>query len=152
MDIYDYLKLDHQKVSTLFKQFKSTNSKERQKQIIDLLTEELTVHLLAEQDMFYPILEEDCRSRHEAFHGLKEHQEIEDQIHAVKQNSSAKNWHDKVLKLKELVDHHVKEEEGDMFDKAKKVLSEAEACALKEKVHFRKMKYKDNLKKSKTVD
>jgi hemerythrin superfamily protein len=149
MDIYDYLKMDHQKVSHLFKQFKNSDSAKRKKEIIAMLLEELLIHLKAEQDIFYPVLEEHASSRQEAFHGREEHNEIENQINRLLNDKKTdKNWEEKVFKLKDLVDHHVKEEEGDIFNEAKKVISDDEACVLKEKVHYRKLKYKLDFEKS----
>jgi len=134
MNIYDYLKMDHDKVSHLFKLFQDSKIPERKQEIVAYLTKELIVHAHAEQETFYRILEKSTVSREKAEHGLKEHSEIEDQIKLIN-TSKGKEWEDAVLHLKELVDHHVKEEEGSMFRKAKDVLFNEDACIIKEKMH-----------------
>lgn len=143
MDIYDYLKMDHRKVSDLFKQFKKTESFERKKEIIDFLARELLIHAKSEEETFYKVLEKFSESRADALHGEKEHKDIEDQLNIVMSHAKETKAElvNKVEKLQEIVDHHVEEEESEIFDKAKEVLSQAEACAIKEKMHHRKMKY-----------
>ncbi len=149
MDIYEYLKLDHERVDNLFKQFEKSNNKERQIQIITLLAQELLVHAKAEEETFYKVLKQHYKSQEEAFHGQKEHEEIREQVDLIlSTNRADSNWVNQVDKLKELVTHHVKEEEGDIFKKAKKVLSDTEAYHLKEKMHYFKQKYLRNLERS----
>jgi hemerythrin superfamily protein len=137
MDIYEYLKMDHEKVAHLFNLFEKSELIERKKQIVTLLSKELLVHAHAEQETFYKVLTQYPESKEEALHGQKEHNEIEEQIKLI--NSSAgSQWEEAVLKLKELVEHHVREEEGEIFKKAKKNISDEEAVIIKEKMHYLK--------------
>ncbi len=139
MDIYDYLKLDHEHVAQLFKQFEHTDSQERKKQIVDYIAQELRVHAESEQKTFYEALKQFKSTEEEAVHGQKEHHEIEEQIASILQSTSfGAEWNKKVEKLKDLVNHHVKEEEGTIFKKAKKELSKEEAYILKEQMHYLK--------------
>lgn len=141
MDIYEYLKLDHEHVNQLFKQFEQIDNKDRQVQIITLLAQELLVHAKSEQETFYKVLKHHYESSDEVFHGEKEHNEIIEQVDQIlSSNHVNAAWVKQVDKLKELVTHHVKEEEGDIFNKAKKVLSETQAYELKEQMHYLKQK------------
>lgn len=140
MDIYDYLKLDHEQVSQLFKFFEKSDSSARQQQIAAMICQELVIHADSEQDTFYKALENHETTKDLASHGKKEHQEIEDQIRKIQETKGVDAaWKKKVTKLKDLVEHHVREEEGPIFRKAKKVLSDEEAYILKEKMHYLKM-------------
>lgn len=144
--IYEYLKMDHKKVDNLFKQFEDSNLKERRKEIVDLILQELFVHLTSEQETFYAILEKHYESEKEALHGREEHEEIEAQIKLIKEASHMDASYDKkVMTLKDIVQHHVKEEEGDMFDKAKAVFSDEEALVIKEQMHSLKGKLLEKL-------
>ncbi|CEK10050.1 hemerythrin domain-containing protein [Legionella hackeliae] len=140
MDIYEYLKMDHEKVNHLFKLFEKTKSQKRAKEIVAFISQELLVHAHSEQETFYRALTQHPKTNEIALHGEKEHREIEEQIQSINQ-SAGKHWKEKVLKLKDIVEHHVKEEEGAIFDKAKSVLSEKEALILKEKIHYLKGKF-----------
>ncbi|RUQ84979.1 hemerythrin domain-containing protein [Legionella septentrionalis] len=146
MDIYDYLKKDHRKVSDLFKQFADAKTHERKKEIIDFLAQELLVHARSEQDTFYKLLESFNESKEEVLHGRKEHQDIEKQLKEVMNSmDSMADLEKKVQKLKEIVEHHVDEEESEIFDQAKDVLSEEDAYMIKEQMHDRKVQYYQNI-------
>ncbi|WP_028387788.1 hemerythrin domain-containing protein [Legionella fairfieldensis] len=141
MDIYEYLKTDHDKVSNLFKQFKKAPGK-RKADIATLIADELIVHAKSEQDTFYVALEQHAKAKDKALHGWKEHKEIENQIKTFdKKNLSEKNLTTQIEKLEEIVNHHVREEEGELFKQAKDVLSEEQGYALKELMHDLKHQY-----------
>ncbi|WED42175.1 hemerythrin domain-containing protein [Legionella cardiaca] len=140
MNIYEYLKMDHDKVDHLFKLFEDCKSKKREQEIAALISRELLVHAHSEQETFYRALAQHPKTNEIALHGEKEHREIEEQIQAINK-SSEKHFKDAVLKLKEIVEHHVKEEEGEIFRKAKSVISDKEAMLLKEKMHYLKGKF-----------
>ncbi|KTD30172.1 MULTISPECIES: hemerythrin domain-containing protein [Legionella] len=147
MDIYDYLKLDHEHVTHLFELFENSDYSLHRKQIADLLIDELLLHAHAEQETFYKAL-----LRDETFklvqHSKKEHREIEEQIKRIQTTKKLDSeWVKKVKKLKEIVDHHVKEEEGSLFRQAKNILSDEDAYRLKELMHYLKMQLKLNKRK-----
>lgn len=145
--IYEYLKMDHQKVADWFSQFEKAPSKERKHAIVEMIADELLVHAHSEQETFYRVLKKYYESEEAAFHGQEEHEEIEQQIALIRSSTSQGNaWEKRVLKLKDLVEHHVKDEEGKIFKKAKKVLSDEETIAIKEQMHFLKMKMMRKIK------
>lgn len=148
MDIYDYLMIDHRKVSDLFAQFKKAKTIQRKKEIVNLLCQELFVHSHAEQESFYRAMQHHPQTRKDTNHGFDEHQEIEDQLDLVLSSTDwGTAWEKRVYKLQELVDHHVKEEESNIFSAAKKIFSEEEAVALKDKVHNQKQKLLKTIQK-----
>lgn len=139
MNIYDYLKMDHDHVGDLFKQFSKSDLMIRKQQIMAMIARELTVHADSEQATFYKVLEQYEISREDAEHGKKEHKEIEDKISLIMNATTyGSPWIKKVESLQKLVDHHVHEEEHSIFKRAKEVLSEQEAYDLKEQMHYLK--------------
>ena len=135
MDIYDYLKMDHSKVSALFKQFNKAPNK-RKGEIANLIADELLAHAKSEEETFYKAIEQHAESKDEVLHGWKEHQEIENLIKTIDNHEvNVQSLTNKIEKLEKLVDHHVKEEERKIFRKAKKVLSSEQTYALKELMH-----------------
>ncbi|AUH74281.1 hemerythrin domain-containing protein [Legionella sainthelensi] len=148
MNIYEYLKLDHEHVSQLFHQFEKSKILTRKKQIVFLIAQELLVHAHSEQETFYRALQLFETTKENAVHGKKEHKEIEEQINLILHSQEfGASWVKKVEKLKEIVEHHVKEEEGAIFTKAQKVLSKEDAYDLKEKMHYLKQYLLLSLKK-----
>lgn len=137
MDIYDYLKMDHEKVSHLFKLFENSKIKARKKEIVAWISKELLVHAHAEQETFYKALTMHPEGRDKALHGEEEHNEIEEQIKKINIASDSQ-WEEEVIALKKLVEHHVREEEGEIFSTAKKIFSKEDAIVLKEKMHYLK--------------
>lgn len=146
MDIYEYLKKDHRKVAELFKLFEKTNDGEYQMEIFANIYKELFLHANAEQETFYKLLENFDESRADTKHAEKEHAEIESLLEEIsKIKSPNATFKQKVMHLKKIVDHHVSEEEGPLFRKAKKVIDKDEAWIIKEKMHDMKDKLMQNL-------
>lgn len=141
MNIYDYLKIEHNNVKALFKLFEKTQDNRQQTELVTLIIRELSIHAHAEQESFYKKLLEFPATKAMASHAKKEHAEIEAQIKIVKNSLTAKEWVHAVYQLEKIVAHHVKEEEGEIFRKAREVLSESEAYILKDKMHYLKGKY-----------
>jgi len=141
MDIYEYLKMDHKKVSKLFELFKTAPTERNKIETFEMIEKELTVHADAEANTFYKALEAHQKSEDEAWHGEDEHNEIKAKLAEISSNKHNRAVMERmVLELKELVDHHVSDEEGKIFRVAKKVLSEEEACILKLQMHDYKEK------------
>lgn len=120
--------------------FEESKLEKRKKEIVSYLIKELLVHAHAEQETFYKALLQHKESKDEATHGEHEHQEIEEQIKVINA-ATGKSWDNAVLELKELVEHHVKEEENEIFKVAKKLFSDKEAYILKERMHALKGKF-----------
>ncbi|MBN9230013.1 MAG: hemerythrin domain-containing protein [Legionella sp.] len=148
MNIYDYLKWDHQYVSQLFKQLDKAPTFLRKQQIMTLIAEELMVHAQTEEATFYAALCQCAHSEGQALHGIKEHEEIKEKIFFIlKLQAREDEWLKQVHELKNLVEHHVHEEENQVFKLAQKELDEFTAYALKEHMHYLKPKYKKECQK-----
>lgn len=146
IDIYEYLKKDHQKVADLFKQFSKAKSRVEKTEIVGLIAKELTLHATSEQETFYKVLEKHNESKKEVLHAEKEHRDIEETLKKIVNfDKTDEKWEQEVLALEQIVTHHVKEEEGSLFKIAKEVISEEEAYIIKEKMHDYKEKLLQNL-------
>ncbi|MGE5504230.1 MAG: hemerythrin domain-containing protein [Actinomycetota bacterium] len=127
MNVLDLLHTDHETVSKLFAEMLSTPStrKGRREELFATLKSELIRHSHAEEKVFYPPLREKKQSHDIVEEGIGEHHHVEDmlaQMDAIPADSD--DWLDSVQKLKECVDHHVREEEGEIFDDARSLLDE----------------------------
>ena|SRR6476620_12315517 len=135
-DIYEYLKLDHRNVEKIFKLYSNATTDRNKLEIVAMLNKELTVHAVSEEDTFYKILEHHKESKKEALHGEHEHQKIKDKLSELMNITQVnKQLDEKVQQLKELVEHHVSDEEGKIFGEAKDVISKEEAHNLKLQMH-----------------
>ncbi len=135
MDIYAYLRKDHQKVAELFAEIIQTKAAQKRQNLFDELKEELLLHAKTEQKTFYKALKKHSEARDEAKHGDKEHAQIENSIEKLNQLSiQSDQWLILFGELKHNVEHHVRDEEGEMFKQARKVLTKERANQLAEEM------------------
>lgn len=123
MDAITMLKEDHEKVSKLFKEFenlgdRATTSKQ---EVVDKITKELTTHAYIEETVFYPFAKERVPDVEEDVdEGVAEHHLIKVTLSELAQMTPDDDDFDaKVTVLKEVVEHHVEEEEDDWFPKVR---------------------------------
>jgi hemerythrin superfamily protein len=120
-DAIALLKADHKKVSGLFEQFESSRSASRKKTIVAQICLELGVHAQIEEEIFYPAVKAALRDKELVPEATVEHASVKDLIAQVKGVEPDGEMYDaKVKVMSEFVKHHVKEEQNEMFPKAKK--------------------------------
>ncbi len=127
MDIYSYIQRDHRKVAELMDDLLSINLSAVQLNIFDRIKTELQLHAAAEEQTFYTALEaasREARVEDRVVHAKADHDEIRDLLAFLSEESIAgPAWMEKFGELKHAVEHHVKEEEGEIFGKARNLLS-----------------------------
>jgi hemerythrin-like domain-containing protein len=126
MDAFTLLKNDHAEVSAKFKQLEATgeDDAEARQQLFDQIRQALDIHAHIEETIFYPVLKQAAETREITIEALGEHQEIKDLLKQLTDTPPTGNAFDNLCgDLKRAVEHHVKEEETEMFPKAQHVLS-----------------------------
>lgn len=123
---------DHRKVKELFKQFEKLKDKDdvedEKGSLVAKICTELTIHTTIEEQIFYPAVRDKIEDEDLMDEALVEHAEAKDLIAQLKDMSPDDDLYDaKVTVLGEQIDHHVKEEESEMFPKAKKAEADTEA-------------------------
>ena len=140
----ELLTADHDKVKTLFKEFEQLHADGEDgeaEEIARTICQELTIHATIEEEIFYPevrdaIDDEDLMNEAEV-----EHESAKDLIAEIEDSdTSDEKYAARVIVLGEYVAHHVKEEEDEMFAKAKKAKLDMEA--LGERLMERKQELK----------
>jgi hemerythrin superfamily protein len=130
-DAIAMLMADHKKVKKLFSDFdklKEEGSDEDKSAIINQICNELKIHTELEEEIFYPAVRKAIDDSDLMDEALVEHAGAKDLIAQLEDASPDDDLYDaKVTVLGEQIDNHVKEEEGDMFPKAKKSKVETEA-------------------------
>lgn len=141
IDIYEYIKADHKKVADLFKQFENALTDLQMREIVKMIFLNLSVHAESEQNTFYKAIENHPQYKKDIDHAIHEHDDILKLLTEINSMSEVNaSWKKRVLELKNQVEHHVKDEEGNIFSDAKKIFSHGEAWMLKEKMHDYKEK------------
>jgi hemerythrin-like domain-containing protein len=119
--IYDILKIEHRDVKKLFKQI--LDSERFQPDVYSNIKTALTLHITGEEKLFYPRLENNQETRSLALESYEEHDVGRKIIMDIDNASDMDTKYAKTKVLSEAIDMHIKEEEDDLFKKAKKVLS-----------------------------
>ncbi|HKP65676.1 MAG TPA: hemerythrin domain-containing protein [Casimicrobiaceae bacterium] len=118
---------DHNKVKALFKQFEKLKEQDdADEEISDLVAQicaELTIHSTLEEEIFYPAVREAIDDDDLMDEADVEHASAKELIAELETGSPGDDHYNaKVTVLGEYVVHHVKEEEGEMFPKARKAI------------------------------
>ncbi len=110
---------DHRKVAKLVKDYQSEKSQSKQKEIVEEIGLALLAHTEIEEKLFYPWLrEKDADTFADMLdEALVEHTAIKDIVKDLRQMEPGDELYDgKVTVVSEFVEHHVKEEEDEMFN------------------------------------
>lgn len=145
MDIISMLKADHREVGALLKKLLKTRAKTAKKSIFTKIYKGLTVHSAFEEKVFYPALKKASKTKGLVLEAYEEHHLIKILLTELKRTSPTnESWQAKATVLEEIVKHHVKEEEGELFPKSKHILDQDQLVAMGEK--YLKAKTKKGLK------
>lgn len=124
MDALELLRRDHQKVKRLFQQAQTASDSAQRKQIFDQIDTELEMHSHIEETVFYPAVEEHEELKDMVEEALDEHEDVKallEEIEDLDADETAE-FDAKLKELMENVEHHVQEEEGEMFPKVLQVM------------------------------
>jgi hemerythrin-like domain-containing protein len=129
MNALTLLKEDHQGMKKLLDQGEDTTERAVQKRrdLLERITTEFSAHEKIEEDIFYPALKEHPKAKDIVLEGYQEHHVADILIRELHETDvTDERWGAKFKVLKEGIEHHIEEEEGDMFKKARSVFSPAE--------------------------
>jgi hemerythrin-like domain-containing protein len=127
MNAFQLLKEDHQKVSGIFQQLEPTTERaeKTRTELFAKLKQELDIHAHIEETIFYPAIKQAAETREIVLEGFEEHAVIKTLLGELEEGDvTSEQWTAKLKVLQENVEHHVEEEEGEMFQKARQVLGE----------------------------
>jgi hemerythrin superfamily protein len=114
------LRADHKRVSDLFDQYEKSHSSAKKKQIVEQLCDELSVHAQIEEEIFYPAVKRALKDKELIPEARVEHDTLKGLIAQVEGAEPDGEMFDAKIKvMREYVKHHVKEEQDEIFPKAK---------------------------------
>lgn len=120
--IYDILKIEHRDVKKLFKQV--LDEERFQENVYNQIKMALQLHMAGEEKLLYPRLENNAESRTITLESYEEHDLGKKIINDIDSSKDDDVKYAKFKVLSEAIDMHVKEEEDELFKKAKRVLSD----------------------------
>ncbi len=126
-DIFAVIKKDHRTVEGLFKKIESADSEMECESLYEELRSELTAHADAEEAVIYPRLKEKDPTREIAFESVEEHAVVTYLLEKLDNTEiDEERWMATLTVLKEVVEHHVEEEEDEMFRKMRRAFKSQE--------------------------
>src|SRR5262245_37394717 len=143
MNAIELLKKDHETVKSLFQSFekaKEQDDVESKRSLFGSIKQELDAHTRVEEEIFYPAFdraagEKDEDDKELVLEAGEEHQQVKTLLAELSDMEPDEKTFDAKMKVvKDNVDHHVEEEEGEMFPHAQKQLSSEELEQLGERM------------------
>jgi hemerythrin-like domain-containing protein len=141
MDAIALLKQDHDKVKKLLAELETTTERgiKTRTELFATIKAELTVHEIIEEEIFYPELKAHPKATDVVLEGYQEHHVVDmlmGELEAL--DVSDEMWGAKAKVMQENIEHHIEEEETEMFPKARQVFDRAELVDLGERMAARK--------------
>jgi hemerythrin superfamily protein len=131
MDAIEMLEEQHRDVEDLFEELESADASDKQ-DLFDELADQLAVHALIEEMHFYPAVRA-RRTEEIVLESLEEHLTIKRLLaELLRLDPRNQAFEARLAVLKAEVEHHVTEEEDELFPKVRKVLDKRELVALAE--------------------
>jgi hemerythrin-like domain-containing protein len=129
VDAIGLLKDDHEKMKSLLKELEEAaeQGSPKREQLFATVKEELTVHEAIEEEIFYPALKEHPKAKDLVLEAYEEHGVVDLVMAEIEGLSfDDERWSAKFTVMKENIEHHIEEEEKEMFKQARDVFEESE--------------------------
>ena len=141
MNAITLLEEDHRKMKKLLSELESTTERgvKTREELFGKVKEELTVHETIEEEIFYPALKDHPKTKEITLEAYEEHHVVDmvmAEIEGVAYDDEV--WGAKFKVMKENIEHHIEEEEDEMFKQARQAFSQEELGALGEQMAARK--------------
>lgn len=125
--IFHHLAGEHEEVAALMQSAAVADTKERE-ELYPVIHKSLLAHAHAEEECFYPQLLRFPKIHDLAAHCMAEHARIEELLRVLNSTDKAtQNWKEIFDELRRVVQHHVEQEENELFPQAMELLDEGEA-------------------------
>lgn len=142
MNAIELLKEDHKKVDLLFQKVKADEDGDH-RELFEKIKQELEMHTHIEEKIFYPRLKEKEELEDIVLEGIEEHHQAKmflRELSGLAEDSE--KFEPKLKVLMEDIEHHVMEEEGEMFPKVEKAFDKASLEEMGKEMEAEKQSFK----------
>jgi hemerythrin superfamily protein len=143
-DACDLLDADHRAIKKMFKEYeeltgsRARSAAQKKLELAQRICQELTIHAQIEEEIFYPAVRAAIKDTDLLDEAEVEHQTVRSLVAQIQRASETDDRVDaKVKVLGEYVDHHVKEERGEIFARARSA-RKLDLMAMREQLEQRK--------------
>ena len=150
-DATGLLKEDHAKVRALLGELEKSSEKAtaRREELLEEIERELKIHTTLEEEIFYPAFREAAEKKDDLklyYEAIEEHHVVDNVLPELKgTDPGTEVFAAKAKVLKDLVEHHAKEEETEMFPRARKLMNREELVRLGEQLAQAKVSLTERL-------
>jgi hypothetical protein len=141
MDALTLLKQDHDKVKKMLSELDATTERalKTREELFAKVQEELQVHEAIEEEILYPALKQHPKVKELVLEAYEEHNVVDMVMAEIADVPFGdERWGAKLTVMKENVEHHIEEEESEMFEQARQVFEPQELEDLGERMESRK--------------
>lgn len=136
------LKQDHTKAKGLLKQLNNATAAREREQLVAEFEREIKTHSQIEEEVFYPAFlaaAKDSEDAHLFYEAAEEHHLVDIELPSLAAaNPKSHEFEAKAKVMQDLIEHHVKEEEGQMFVAARELLSDEQLREIGDLMQTRK--------------
>ena len=129
MDALTLLKDDHDRVKKMLAEGEETTERaeKTRTELFATLKAEMMLHERIEEEIFYPALKSHPKAKEIVLEGYEEHHVVDEIMGELEGTDvTDEKWGAKFKVMKENIEHHIEEEEGDMFKQARQVFDAEE--------------------------
>lgn len=139
-DIYAAIKADHDEHRALLDRIADTSAAlQERRQAWETFYSDVKSHAAAEEETFYSKLISKTWGQDAARHSVHEHQQLDDLMEELRElDIEHGGWLEKFKTLRHEYEHHIDEEENEVFERAREVISEQDIAGLGERFLKRK--------------
>ena len=150
MDAITMLKTDHDEMKQLLKRLEETTGRDgdakTRERLFATIKGELTVHEIIEEEIFYPELKGHPKAKDLVLEGYQEHHVVDLLMGELESLSvEDETWGAKAQVMQENIEHHIAEEEDEMFKVARQVFEADELDALGDRMEQRRQSARQEL-------
>ena len=120
---------DHKRVKKMLADGEETTERaeKTRTEIFARLKEEMLIHERIEEEIFYPALKQHPKAKDIVLEGFEEHHVVDEIMGELETTDvTDEQWGAKFKVMKENIEHHIEEEEGEMFKQARAVFTDDE--------------------------
>lgn len=151
MNAIDLLKADHERVKAILSQLSESTERgiKKRTELLAKLEMEITIHTKLEEDILYPAFKEAGGKEQDVmyYEAKEEHRTVDSLVlpDLKETDPGTPEFSGRVKVIKELLEHHIEEEETEMFPQANKLLGKAKLNELGQQMEDMKAQYKKSL-------
>lgn len=152
MNILELIEQDHRKVESLLEEIKKTKDAKKKMKLFNDIYKEVNLHAKAEELVFYPAMREYDDTAEYIEEAEEEHEDAEALLEEMKEfNPKDAEFKEKLEELTEAIQHHVEEEESEIFKAVRKCIDEQQLNTLGEEFQAAKGKLQAEVQEALTA-